>query len=72
MHRTPTDRKKIGMSVQEIVSTYEVLWEMKSKLQMKPRSWGLGSLQMLGKFFDLGLWNNGSSNLFRNREPESL
>lgn len=73
MHRSPTDRKKIGMSVQEIVSTYEgVLWEMKSKLQMKPRSWGLGSLQMLGKFFDLGLWNNGSSNLFRNREPGSL
>lgn len=73
MHRSPTDRKKIGMSVQEIVSTYEgVLWEMKSKLQMKPRSWGLGSLQMLGKFFDLGLWNNGSSTLFRNREPGSL
>lgn len=45
------------MSVQEIVSTYEgVLWEMKSKLQMKPRSWGLGSLQMLGKFL---IWAYG-------------
>lgn len=33
---------------------------------------GTGEPSNARKIFDLGLWNNGSSNLFRSREPESL